>query len=189
MAQFNISLVSTNDLSRELEVSDQQGRRFTLAYGANYESVRDRVSNSIRKGWTNQAWAMLMSYDPIDVVVLKHRQKSKQGQNNWIPATPSVMKLIEAWDIERSINMDYRKEPNEEYRWTAIAARTVNDSLNYKERHWFKTKEEVEEFIAPIFEANKGRQVQLVIVEAVDLVKPKPQVETITTNLRPNTGE
>lgn len=167
VSQYPIRVISTDNYSREIVVADLRGRRLHFAYGEEYEQVCREVNRSARQGWCNQAWAILCSSNPEEVIV-REGTKASFGRK----------------EREQVMDGDYRKEPNAEYRWTAIAARTVRDSLNYKERRWFKTKEEVQEFIGPIFEANKGSQVQLVIVEAVDLVKPKPSVETIVQELR-----
>jgi hypothetical protein len=78
---------------------------------------------------------------------------------------------------------DHKATPNAEYRFTVIAP-TAKGLIYNGQRRWFKSKKDALEFCCEVFESEKSNSkssFDLAIVECVDVVRPKPQVEMIST--------
>lgn len=73
--------------------------------------------------------------------------------------------------------------PSKEYSFTVIA--TTAKGLTYNgDRKWFKTRDDATIFAGEIFEREKNSgqgSFELAIVQCVDVVRPKPQVQMVSS--------
>lgn len=79
--------------------------------------------------------------------------------------------------------VDFRKTPSEEYSFTVIATEARSVTYNAG-RKWFKTSDDAKTFAGEVFELEKNERkavFDLAIVQCVDVVRPKPQIELVSS--------
>lgn len=69
---------------------------------------------------------------------------------------------------------DFKPIPDRKYRFTAIAP-TAQSLTYHGQRQWFKTAKECEAFCIEVFTKEHPRTFDLAIVEAKQVISPKPQ--------------
>lgn len=122
-------------------------------------------------GWTNYMVARLT--EKASEIRIPDFQRSLEQQHT----TPPWAK-----EERSSIVSNYRKEPSEEYSWTIIATEAQGITYNGG-RRWFASQEDAKAFAAEIFELEKNKRTSfdLAVVQCIDVVRPKPQVELISS--------
>lgn len=74
---------------------------------------------------------------------------------------------------------DSARLPSKEYSWTIIAPQAKGITYTGG-RQWFKTKEDAVTFAGTIFEGEVKKTFDLCVVQCIDVVSPKPQIELLS---------
>lgn len=157
MSQLNVALVATDDLEHSVTLSIE-GRRIEYFLGDRYHYATEHIRKWLIAGWHNYAVSRTSHWASVIEVVGENEVKQRKKN--------------------MSTSIDSQKTPSKEYSFTVIAPQTIRNGLSYDgQRHWFKTAEDAKQFAADIFEGAEKKNFELCIVQCLDIVAPKPQIE------------
>lgn len=161
MVQAYLKIVAYDDTDRAITIL-YGGKRIEYLVGDFYRKLRRDLPEWDDNGWHNHIVANLTRY--ATDIFIDGKLQSKQEKE------PQTM-------------ADHKDKPSEEYSFTVIA--TTAKSVVYNGgRKWFKTADDATEFAGEVFEAEKNNNrgaFDLAIVQCVDIVRPKPTVQLIST--------
>lgn len=161
MAQNPVVIVATDNLEKSITVAIG-GVRVEYFLGDRYRKTHQELEYWLSNGWDNYAVSNLTRRAHFIYNGCSHSQVPQEKGS--------------------SLVSDFQSKPSEEYSWTVIA--TTAKSLTYQSgRKWFKTDEDARTFAGEVFELEKNQRISfdLAIVQCMDVVKPKPQVELVST--------
>ena len=75
-------------------------------------------------------------------------------------------------------------QPDKEHQFTLIAPEANNGLVYQGQRVWHATAEDAVEYAKLIYNANKDQTFALVVVQAVQQVAPKPQIELTSIDFK-----
>lgn len=152
MSKCRVQKISTDDLERSITVA-VDGVRIEYFLGDRYHQTLVCLDDWIRDGWTNYAVSQLTSRS-VSIETIR-----KKG----------VRKMLNT--------IDSQSTPSKEYPWTVIAP-AASSGLTYRgKRQWFKTEEDAKAFAADVFEDADKKNFELCIVQCINVVAPKAQIE------------
>lgn len=162
--QPQVSMIYAGDYVIELLINS---RTVSFSYDHRWRDVATTIQQCLNNGWNNAAVTVAVkSASRIDFI----------GSKLFLPP----------WNQkETEMKYDSKQTPDKEYRFTAIA--TNAKVMTYRgQRQWFKTVDEAKRFCADVLEVehNNGRRFGLTIVEAVEEVTPKSQIQLNSTSFR-----
>lgn len=177
MAQTHVSHVATDNLEGSVTLLIGSNRvEFFLRNDFKSERVCSLLHTWLNNGWHNMVVAQLAECS-CEIQVLG----TTLGNLGDI-LSPTKSKKRRKGDTAVT---DFRTTPSAEYPWTVIA--TTAKSLSYNgERRWFRTQGDATEFAGEVFEQERNQRgnFDLAIVQCQDVVRPKPQVQMISTFTR-----
>jgi hypothetical protein len=159
VAQVAVSLVGTNNLDRTISilVGNTQVEYFV---GDRYPFFLNSIRGWLADGWYNYVIAQLTKY--------AHHAEYATSETNFNLKKERKKKV--------STSIAHQTVPSKEFSFTIIAPTAKSITYN-DDRLWFKTSEDARAFAASIYEGNTKKGFELAIVQCMDVVAPKPQIE------------
>lgn len=81
-------------------------------------------------------------------------------------------------NIPRAV--DSTDTPDAEHQFTLIAPEAQRGLVYQGTRVWHKTAEAAVEYAKALYNANKDETFELIVVQAVESIQPKPQIELVS---------
>jgi hypothetical protein len=161
--QVPIKIVSSDHLDKSITLLVGNRRIEFLLKDYKYETICSYASTWQENGWTNYLLAKVV--EGSHAIYIEGKRASRQQEK------------------EIKTMVDFRKLPSEEFSFTVIA--TEARSVTYNSgRKWFKTVDDAKTFAGEVFELEKNERksaFDLAIVQCVDVVRPKPQIELVSS--------
>jgi len=162
MSQSPVGISAFDDTDRTITVVFGDGKRVEYFVGDKYWYLRNVLHVWYENGWHNHIVSKLT--EAATEIYIDGKRQHKQ-------------------DKEPTTMVDFKDKPSEEYSYTVIA--TTAKSVSYSGgRKWFKTPEDATGFAGEVFEEEKNSNrgsFDLAIVQCIDVVRPKPTVQLIST--------
>lgn len=171
--QPQVTFIGTDDLDKTITVAVHNRRVEFFVKPAFYLSAIRDVRRAISQEWYNQAISKLLTasnqihfegetYEPRAVKITVHELRFKRGQNmsNKIPKPANAT-----------------HSPDNEHKFTLIAPEAQNGLVYQGQRIWHPTQGDAIDYAKVIYNANKEQQFTLAVVQIVEEVAPKPQIE------------
>jgi hypothetical protein len=177
MAQVNVSLVATDNQEKSITLLVGQ-KRIEYFLGGRFYDIAENIRNWLSNDWNN--YVVSRCTECAEQIEVESR-----GFGGILPQKPkSRRKKAE----DQIVMTDHKNVPSAEYPFTVIAATAKGVSWD-RQREYFKTVDEAIQQAGEVFEANKGGNFELAIVQVVDVVRPKPTVQLMSTFKQVNTIE
>ncbi len=167
--QQKVMLVSTDNLDKTITVLIG-GRRIEFFLKPDcYLTVGSYVRKWIEDGWYNHVISQLI-------------QKSDRVLINGISSPPWAIQQAKEKIVARNFPkpQNTTSAPDEDHRFTLIAPEAQNGLIYQGQRIWHTSAEAAVEYSKQLYNANKDAVFELVVVQAIESVQPKPQVELLS---------
>lgn len=158
MSNMNVRLISTTSDGCITLVVEAKRVSYYIPLHI-FRHVYLQANSMLERGWNNYCIAYL-TLKAEEIRIDGKRPSERQDQ--------------------MSTAIDAQKTPSLEYPYTLIA--TTAKSVHYRnDRSWFKTEDAARAHAQEIYDINKNETFELAVVNCVDVVKPKPRTEIIST--------
>jgi len=169
--QTPVDLVATDNQDRSITLAFPGGKRVEYVVGDRYESLSKAAIKWAQDGWYNHIVSQLTQ--AAREIYVEGLHSDRRHLPDW--ASPQRKKTKEIDTVT-----DSKDKPSLEYPYTVIAPTAKGLSYN-GQRKWFKDQESATVFCGEVFEAEGKGSFELAIVKCVDVVRPKPTIQLMSS--------